>query len=47
MEIIPTPTTGKGSPEMFIGDVYVDGVVGPDAGMFAAFVRFTPGAPVG
>ena len=44
MEQLPTPTTGKGAEDRFLGDVYVDGIAGPDAGLFAAFVHFTPGA---
>lgn len=44
MEQLAVPKTGKGSPEMFVGDVFVDGIAGPDAGVFAAFVHFTPGA---
>jgi len=44
MEQIPTPKTGKGSAEMFVGDVFVDGITGPDAGVMAAYVHFTPGA---
>lgn len=26
MEKIPTPKTGKGDPDKFIGDVFVDGI---------------------
>lgn len=44
MEQLPTPKTGKGSAAMFLGDVYVDGITGPDSGVVAAFVHFTPGA---
>ena len=44
MELVATPRTGKGDPDKFRGDVYVDGVTGPDAGVMVAFVHFTPGA---
>jgi len=44
MEELPVPTTRKGPSEAFIGDVYVDGVTGPDAGCGVAWVHFTPGA---
>jgi len=32
MEQIPIPTTTKGPAERFIGDVFVDGVTGPEPG---------------
>lgn len=44
MEQVPTPRTVKGAAEVFRGDVFVDMVAGPDAGVVAAFVRFAPGA---
>ncbi len=44
MEQVPTPKTGKGDADKFIGDVFVDGITGPDAGVVAAWVHFTPGA---
>ena len=44
MEQLPTPTTGKGEPDKFLGDVFVDTITVPDSGVFAAFVHFTPGA---
>jgi hypothetical protein len=31
MEQIKVPKTGKGDPDKFIGDVYVDMITGPDA----------------
>lgn len=41
-----TPATGKGPAATFTGDVYVDGISdsGDPSGLFAAHVRFTPGA---
>jgi len=33
MEQIKVPKTGKGDPDKFIGDVYVDMITGPDAGV--------------
>jgi quercetin dioxygenase-like cupin family protein len=44
METIPTPKTGKGESDKFIGDVFVDGITVPDAGVVVAWVHFTPGA---
>lgn len=41
---LPVPGTTKGRPEWFIGDVFVDGITGGDAGVTAAWVHFTPGA---
>lgn len=44
MDQLSTPTTSKGDPDKFTGDVYVDGITGPDSGVVAAFVHFAPGA---
>jgi quercetin dioxygenase-like cupin family protein len=44
MEQLPTLTTSKGPADRFLGDVYVDGITGPDSGVVSAFVHFTPGA---
>jgi quercetin dioxygenase-like cupin family protein len=44
MEQLPTPKTGKGDPDKFLGDVFVDNISRPDSGVFAAFVHFTPGS---
>jgi quercetin dioxygenase-like cupin family protein len=44
MEQIRRTATGKGDPATFIGDVYVDGVTGLDAGCIVVSVHFTPGA---
>ena len=44
MEQLLPPKTSKGPADRFLGDVYVDGITVPDAGVVAAFVHFTPGA---
>jgi len=45
MEIQPVQSTTKGPPDRFIGDVYVDMIVGhPDARFSVATVHFTPGS---
>lgn len=45
MEQQTAPATGKGSSDLFIGDVYVDPIVDhPDARFSVATVHFTPGA---
>ena len=44
MERLPPPKTSEGPADRFFGDVYVDGITVPDAGVVAAFVHFTPGA---
>jgi quercetin dioxygenase-like cupin family protein len=47
MVILPKQPTTKNPPEMFTGDVYVDGIIRPqedDQRMVVAKVRFLPGA---
>jgi len=44
MEQIKVPKTGKGDPDKFIGDVYVDMITGPDAGVTVGWVHFSPGS---
>jgi quercetin dioxygenase-like cupin family protein len=44
MEQIKIPKTGKGDPDKFIGDVYVDMITGPDAGVTVGWVHFSPGS---
>ena len=47
MKIVPKAPTVKNSPAQFTGDVWVDGIAGPqepDQRMTVARVRFAPGA---
>lgn len=47
MNLEPKPSTAKGSPDWFTGDVYVDPIAVPKDGgqrMLVSRVRFTPGA---
>ena len=44
MEQIKIPKTGKGDPDKFIGDVYVDMITGPDAVVTVGWVHFSPGS---
>jgi quercetin dioxygenase-like cupin family protein len=44
MEQIKVPKTGKGDPDKFIDDVYVDMITGPDGGVTVGWVHFSPGA---
>ncbi len=47
MKLVPKAATVKNPPEQFTGDVWVDGIAGPqqpDQRMTVARVRFAPGA---
>ena len=46
MDILPKPPTSKGTPDRFIGDVWLDLIVRGDAPsrVRASIVRFAPGA---
>jgi quercetin dioxygenase-like cupin family protein len=46
MEILPKQPTRKGTPDIFIGDVWLDQLTTPEppSRMKAAIVRFAPGA---
>lgn len=43
MTLVPR-ATGKGPADRFVGDVWVDTIVPPEAGISAGIVRFSPGA---